>query len=104
MDVHMIHRRMGMHADLDISKPVPSWRKYRVAVLWRRGISGSHDGFQSLLIRRISSAVAAILAAQLRRSEISQVDNTPAYFGEEGSVCREELERVLGVVCWSAWN
>jgi hypothetical protein len=39
MHMHMIHRRMCMHADLDISKPVSPRRKHCLALLWRRRLS-----------------------------------------------------------------
>jgi hypothetical protein len=77
---------MRMHADLDVSKPVSPRRKHCLALLWRRRLSRRHHRLQSLLIRGIGRAVATVLAAQLRRSEVPQVGDALAYFGEEGRV------------------
>jgi hypothetical protein len=85
--------------------PVAARWKEDCALFGRRWRVGrAHYCLQGLVVGFIRGAETAVLTSELVSSEFFEIDDAFSYFGEEGRVCGESVERVLTVVDGIPWD
>lgn len=100
VDVHVVHRRVRVHACHDVGGVVAVWWEERGACGWGRGRGGAHEGFKGGLVGRVAGGEVAVFAAQFVGCECLDASYARADVGEEGGVCGEEVQGVFVVVGW----
>ena len=104
MNVQVIHRGMGVHAYDDVFGPVPTgWEEGSLFFHWW-WVARAHHFFQSLVVGFVRGDNVAILTSEFVGSEILESDDAFLYFGKEGGVCGQRVERMLIVIFGFSWN
>ncbi len=94
-----------MYACDNVFGPVTARWKEGCALFGRRWRVGrAHHCLQGLIVGFIRGADITVLTPELISSEFREMDDAFSYFGEEGGVCGESVERVLIVVDGVPWN